>query len=219
MVCGGYKGEFGLEWNPHRVHADVAVKLKSVMLRRMRKEVLPELPEKTRENVSVSIGRTLRNEMNELMEDINEEEADLLRRLMQPIIFKKISTIREALAAAKIPALNALVEEHEVESEPLVVFSSHRKPIEQLGDRPGWGIITGGVSAAKRTEVEKQFQAGELKGVACTIRSGGTGITLTRASHVIIVDPDWTPAMNSQAEDRLCRIGQTRGVVVDSVSG
>ncbi|MEC8017517.1 MAG: C-terminal helicase domain-containing protein, partial [Actinomycetota bacterium] len=48
-----------------------------------------------------------------------------------------------------------------------------------------------------------------LKGIACTIKAGGTGITLTRASKMIFCDLEWNPALNLQAEDRICRIGQT----------
>jgi len=46
-----------------------------------------------------------------------------------------------------------------------------------------------------------------LKGLALTIRSGGTGLNLTRAAHALHIDKDWTPGANQQAEDRICRIG------------
>ena len=48
-----------------------------------------------------------------------------------------------------------------------------------------------------------------LKGIACTIKAGGVGITLTKASKMIFCDQEWNPALNLQAEDRICRIGQT----------
>jgi len=50
--------------------------------------------------------------------------------------------------------------------------------------------------------------------VALTIRAGGVAITLTRAAHALFVDRDLTPGTNDQAEDRICRIGQTRGCVI-----
>jgi hypothetical protein len=52
------------------------------------------------------------------------------------------------------------------------------------------------------------FQLAGLKGLALTIGAGGAGLTLTTASNMLMVDLDWTPANNSQAMDRICRIGQ-----------
>jgi superfamily II DNA or RNA helicase len=101
------------------------------------------------------------------------------------------------------------VEPYEDAGEPVVVFSAHRAPIDALGAREGWATITGDTPAAKRTEIVARFQAGELKGVACTIMAAGTGLTLTRACTCLFVDLDWTPALNVQAQDRLHRIGQT----------
>jgi len=53
-----------------------------------------------------------------------------------------------------------------------------------------------------------EFQAGNLKGVAVSIKAGGVGLTLTRAWKAVFVDLDWVPGANQQAEDRICRIGQ-----------
>jgi hypothetical protein len=54
----------------------------------------------------------------------------------------------------------------------------------------------------------RDFQDGKLKGLAITIGAGREGITLTRAAHSLFVDLDWSPGINCQAEDRICRIGQ-----------
>ena len=58
------------------------------------------------------------------------------------------------------------------------------------------------------------FQCGQLRGLALTIQAGGTALTLTACSDVVFVDLDWTPALNLQAEDRVCRIGQTKPVQI-----
>jgi len=52
------------------------------------------------------------------------------------------------------------------------------------------------------------FQAGKTGIIGIQVQSGGTGITLTRAHHMLMVQRDWSPAVNAQAEDRLARIGQ-----------
>jgi SNF2 family DNA or RNA helicase len=61
------------------------------------------------------------------------------------------------------------------------------------------------------------FQAGRLAGVALSITAGGLGLTLTRAASVLFVDKSYTPAENAQAEDRVCRYGQKRAVMIDSL--
>ena len=105
------------------------------------------------------------------------------------------------------------IEEQEEQGVPLVVFSSHLAPLDELLGRPGWAVISGDTKLEKRQEIVDAFQAGHLKGIALTIRAGGVGLTLTHAWKVLFVDLDWVPGWNSQAEDRVCRIGQTSNKV------
>lgn len=144
---------------------------------------------------------------------IDLEDAETKLNL-KDIPFELLSAVRKALATSKIPALLSLVEDYEESDEPLVVFSDHRAPVEVFEGRDGWATITGSTSPENRHDAVERFQAGELKGIAGTIKAMGIGLTLTRAHHVILNDLNWTPALNAQAEDRLCRIGQTRGVIV-----
>jgi hypothetical protein len=96
----------------------------------------------------------------------------------------------------------------------VIVFSYHRAAVDLLASRPGWAVITGDTPPEQRQHIVTEFQGGRLKGVAGTIQAAGTGLTLTRANQAIFVDLAWTPALNAQAEDRICRIGQTRGVII-----
>jgi SNF2 family DNA or RNA helicase len=135
--------------------------------------------------------------------------------------FEEFSKLRAQLAESRIPVLLEVAEEHEETDTPLVVFSSHLKPLNALAERDGWEKITGDTPPRKRQEIVRRFQAGELKGVAASIRAAGIGLTLTRAWKMLFVDMDWVPGMNSQAEDRICRIGQTshKVEIVRMVSG
>ena len=126
-----------------------------------------------------------------------------------------ISKARAALATVKLGAALELAESYEEAGEPLVVFSAHRAPIDAFGSREGWAIITGATPAETRTAIEDAFQRGELKGIAGTIKAAGVAITLTHASNAIFIDEEPTPALNDQAQDRLYRIGQSRGVVIN----
>lgn len=209
--CGKHGGyEFGLPTQ------EVVERMKKVMIRRLKKDVLKDLPPKTYQRIEVDCSsRSLNKELKELAQEIADAQgmnfdADDFSMLDLDTIpdFNTFSRVRALLAKAKIPAMLNLIEEHEETDTPVVVFSAHRAPIDELASRDGWDVITGDTSAEDRQNVVRRFQCGELKGVGLTIKAGGVGLTLTRASNAIFVDLDWTPSWNIQAEDRICRIGQ-----------
>lgn len=195
----------------------------SVALRRMKREVLHDLPEEIVEYVKVpyktdiGLSQVDTEEIDALTESIFPLSEDRVERIMaSPSTpdFKTLSTIRAALAASRIEAAEAIVQQFEASDEPLVVFSVHRSIAEALGKRKGWASIAGDATRKRRDTFVEAFQAGRKRGIVATIGAAGVGITLTRAANVLFVDRDWTPALNRQAKDRVVRIGQTRGVRV-----
>lgn len=183
--------------------------LSRVCLRRKKSEVLHELPPKSRSFVEVDVKLTRSEQF------IIEEAEEALWEYGSSVPFELIAKARAITAKAKGPAAIERVEEFESAGTPLLVFSCHKGVVEQIGTRPGWGLITGEVTSKQRTDIENAFQKGELKGVAGTMQAMGVSITLTRASHVLIIDRFWNPAINEQAEDRAYRIGQTNAVQVE----
>ncbi len=75
-------------------------------------------------------------------------------------------------------------------------------------------FLHGGVPAPKRDEIVSRFQAGAPRVMVLTLKAGGVGLNLTRASHVFHYDRWWNPAVENQATDRAFRIGQTKRVEV-----
>ncbi len=72
----------------------------------------------------------------------------------------------------------------------------------------------GGLARGARDKIIEQFQAREGPGaLVLSLKAGGTGLNLTAASHVVLYDRWWNPAVEDQARDRAWRIGQTRTVV------
>lgn len=72
----------------------------------------------------------------------------------------------------------------------------------------------GGLSRTARDEMIERFQAREGGGaLVLSLKAGGTGLNLTAASHVVLYDRWWNPAVEDQARDRAWRIGQTRTVI------
>jgi SWI/SNF-related matrix-associated actin-dependent regulator 1 of chromatin subfamily A len=191
----------GYEWG--RPSPIVPELLRRVMLRRKREDVLPDLPSKTYSYHKVGLPVELRTHMDDLW---SKYSSTIKEKNLPP--FEEFSGIRAKLAASRIDDLIELVEEHEEDDIPLVVFSAHLEPLNKLAERDGWKKITGDVSPIERQRIVDEFQAGNLKGVAVSIKAGGVGLTLTRAWKAIFVDLDWVPGSNQQAEDRICRIGQ-----------
>ena len=200
-------GRFGIEWGDPTPEA--AEGLDRVSLRRCKDDVLTDLPSKRIEDISVAVGsmKICDKVMEEIPEGFDLTKADF-DALKSVIAFDKISAARAALAKAKIPALVEHVIGYEEAETPVVVFSAHRAPIDALGEREGWAVVTGDVSSEERGRIQADFQAGKLKGIAGTYGAMGTGVTLTAAADMILCDLPWTPADLNQAMDRIHRIGQ-----------
>jgi len=191
-------------WEFGKPDPSVPEKLRRVMLRRTKNEVLTSLPPKTYQDVLVDVSsKRLLKLSDQMLETMKASGSDEIPN------FSEFSRIRAELALDRIKALEEMVESFEDANEPVVVFSAHRAPIEAMAERHGWGVILGDTDQDDREDTVMAFQAGMLKGIACTIKAGGVGITLTKASKMIFVDQEWNPALNLQAEDRICRIGQT----------
>ena len=222
-VFGGFTDSLGVtHWDSKRVTADAMGPLRGYVLRRKRVDVLKDMPPKSRTYRHVELV-THDKLTTELLDRVDDAFAELLLDAADSADasmdyfggIEGLAQARKALAAAKIPALLDIVESYRQAQEPLVVFSAHRAPIEHLAQLPGWGGVHGGIRKQEdRDKAVADFQAGRLAGIACTVGAAGMGYTLTRAAHCVFVDPDWTPAMNLQAEDRVARIGQKRPVSI-----
>ncbi|MBR7672845.1 DEAD/DEAH box helicase, partial [Streptomyces daliensis] len=75
-------------------------------------------------------------------------------------------------------------------------------------------FLHGGTPVARREEMVRRFQEGAAPVFLLSLKAAGTGLNLTRASHVVHFDRWWNPAVEAQATDRAYRIGQTRPVQV-----
>lgn len=102
--------------------------------------------------------------------------------------------------------------------EAALVFTQYVKMARllerRLAARCQVALLHGGVAADRRDRMVSRFQAGEVPLLIVSLRAGGFGLNLTRASHVVHFDRWWNPAVEDQATDRAHRIGQLRMVEV-----
>ncbi|MER5738476.1 DEAD/DEAH box helicase [Streptomyces sp. NPDC002262] len=121
--------------------------------------------------------------------------------------------------SAKLGALAELAGTIARRGESALVFTSYvamgrllQEHLEHLGHRPLF--LHGGLDARRRQELVDAFQNGRTRLFVVSLRAGGTGLNLTRASHVVHFDRSWNAAVEDQASDRAHRIGQRRTVTV-----
>jgi SWI/SNF-related matrix-associated actin-dependent regulator of chromatin subfamily A-like protein 1 len=192
--------------------------------RRLKAEVLPQLPAKTRAVVPVALDNA---------SEYRLAEQDVIAWLRsQPLDLGVLDAkVAAALRAERLVRLNALkllaargklhaalhwIHDFLSSGEPLVVFARHREIQRAVLERfPGAMHVIGEDSQRARDRAVREFQAsrcGENQLVVCSIEVAGQGITLTRASNVAFLELDWTPAKHDQAEDRCHRIGQEDAV-------
>ena len=124
-------------------------------------------------------------------------------------------------ASGKFQRLGELCKELCERQQPVLIFTQFREIIDPLHEylsniynRPGL-VLHGGTAVKKRQKLVQQFQAEDGPPFfLLSLKAGGTGLNLTRASHVVHFDRWWNPAVENQATDRAFRIGQKNNVQV-----
>jgi SNF2 family DNA or RNA helicase len=122
--------------------------------------------------------------------------------------------------SGKLTRLDEIVDSVFASGERVLIFTHFaswgEKLATYLSDRTGIPIACyhGGLARGARDKLVSEFQAGEGAGaMVLSLKAGGTGLNLTAASHVVLYDRWWNPAVEDQARDRVWRIGQTNTVI------
>ena len=189
-------------------------RLARVSLRRLQSDVLPDLPSLSYREVPVTLPKKLVKELDALERDMSRELQDWEYHDVMPE-FSQWSECKSELSALKLEACRGMLDEYERADTKVLVFSDHLYVIDYLGTRKRWAKITGAVPSDQRKSIADSFQgAREVVGLAMTIKTGGVGLNLQAASHVIFVDRNVTPALNYQAICRAWRSGVKHPVFV-----
>ncbi len=213
----------------------------NVMIRRLKKDVLPELPAKTRTVIEFDGEEFEALRRREQATWDGSEEArvnaqaavEIARasdnpdeykravenlRTVQGIAFTEMALVRKETAVAKIPRMIEHIRERMDEVGKMLVFAHHTEVLERLHAAfPGESVVVHGQhNQGQRDERVHRF----MTDPTClnffgSIRACGEGLTLTAATHVIFHEMDWVPSKMVQAEDRAHRIGQKDNVTVE----
>jgi len=210
--------------------------IRPFLLRRRKTDpgIAPELPRKTETDLFVPLTAeqvTLYEAMvRETMTAI--ESCEGIERA--GLVFKLLTALKQicnhpaqylkqagplAGRSGKLDAFDELTDVILAGDESVLVFTQYtqmgtllQRHLDARGIRSAF--LHGKVPVPRREEMVARFQAGEVPVFLLSLKAGGTGLTLTRATHVLHYDRWWNPAVEDQATDRAYRIGQDRPVQV-----
>lgn len=219
------------------VSARLSAKVGPFILRRLKKDVLADLPDKLETAVRVKLEgeqlklytaheARLRNTLAKADDDLTGEGKIAvlaeLTRLRQLCCDPRLLYDNAKKHGAKLGAIVELVQAAQDSGHKVLIFSQFVSFLDLIGgelDAHGWAyhVITGSTPKKKRLELVDRFNSDDVPVFLISLKAGGTGLNLTGASVVIHADPWWNIAAQNQATDRAHRIGQTRDVSVFKV--
>ena len=209
--------------------------VKPFILRRYKKNVIKELPDKIEKRLLVPLS----DEQKVVYETYANYVKDLIQKKVEDFEFSKskieilsyITKLRQICldpsvtmddyigTSGKIDALIELLEQSIEEGHKILVFSQFTSVLKNIGKILKekhflFSYLDGKVSSLNRMKMVDEFNNGENTVFLVSLKAGGTGLNLTSADIVIHFDPWWNPAVEDQATDRAHRIGQQNVVEV-----
>ncbi len=206
------------------------------ILRRTKKEVLKDLPDKIEtlsmvslEGKQADLYETIRLATEKSVRDALADKGlarsqiqvlDALLKLRQVCCDPRLvptEAARKVKQSAKLDLLMEILPEMLAEGRKVLLFSQFTSMLELIEQelvkrKIKWVKLTG--QSKKRDDIIDQFTSGQVPFFLISLKAGGVGLNLPQADTVIHYDPWWNPAVENQATDRAHRIGQTSQVFV-----
>ena len=203
------------------------------ILRRTKKDVLTELPDKIENNVIIPFTpeeekiylanlSTINSELQSAIQVNHIDKIQILAMMTrlrqlccdQRILYKDIIE-----PSSKLKACMDIIETAKENNQKVLLFSSFTKSLDlieaELRKKDiSYYVLTGSTTKIKRHQLVNAFQNDQTTVFLISLKAGGTGLNLTSASTVIHFDPWWNMSAQNQATDRAYRIGQTNNVQV-----
>lgn len=224
--------------SPDALNAALA-RTRPFVLRRTKDKVLKDLPPKTETDVYLELTEDQKALYTRTVEEVRGTVNDAYRNRTQAqagiIALAAILKLRQICVSPRLvakawktasPKTGFLIEnlrELLDEGHSALVFSQFTSFLDVLEPdlrdaEIGYLRLDGSTPVGKRKTLVNSFQSGEGPPVfLLSLKAGGKGLNLTRASYVFHLDPWWNPAVEDQASDRTHRIGQTQSVTITRV--
>ena len=201
--------------------------IKPFILRRTKKEVITELPDKIEQKIIIDLEKehkkAYKGYVNLITRKIKENNQDnitvfsYLTKLRQLCLSPELMVKNYQGKNSKLDVLINII--NDSSDEKILVFSQFTKVLEVIGKRLNeenisYSYLDGKTSAKDRVKLVEEFNTNNNKVFLISLKAGGTGLNLTSANIVVHFDPWWNPAVEDQASDRAHRIGQKNVVNV-----
>lgn len=213
----------------------IARRIRPFLLRRLKEDVLSELPEKIETTESTELLPEQKKLYAAFLAKLRHEtlkhlDKDTIRKNRIKIL-AGLTRLRQICchpalfvdgykgSSAKFEQLLEIVEESKHSGRRVLIFSQFTKMLELIGRELAkkglpFFYLDGKTPSEERLEICNRFNAGERDFFLISLKAGGTGLNLTGADTVILYDIWWNPAVEEQAADRAHRIGQKNTVQV-----
>ncbi|HMA93451.1 MAG TPA: DEAD/DEAH box helicase, partial [Polyangiaceae bacterium] len=206
-------------------------RVRPFVLRRLKADVAPDLPARTEDVLWVELDENERRIYDAILSESRQsilpglgsnggvfEALEALLRLRQAACHPGLLPGRTDTTSSKLDVLLESLDEITSEGQKAIVFSQWTSMLDKVEPElksrgHQWVRLDG--STTDRAGVVRQFQ--EAAGpplLLASLKAGGTGLNLTAADHVYLLDPWWNPAAEAQAADRAHRIGRERPVFI-----
>ncbi len=211
---------------------DLRAKIKPFIMRRMKNEVLSELPERIEETIYADLTEPQKDMYSAFLTTAGAEAKEyladggsrmriltLLMRLRQICCHPSLFDGGYRRDSGKLNLLKELIGDAIAGGHRILVFSQFTSMLAIISDElDRLGIssfyLDGKTPPRERADMTERFNGGEKDVFLISLKAGGTGLNLTGADMVIHYDPWWNPAVTDQASDRVYRLGQTRAVQI-----
>lgn len=200
--------------------------LRPHILRRIARDVLPQLPPLRWSHIPVHPGTLppMSSEVSETAAVVraaiatmnSSREANRGRLMLAEINQGQMASLRRWTGIAKAPAVTEyLLNDFASGLDQVVVFAWHREVIDYLETHlPSSAALRGGLSPKKKQEILTEFTKGKgIKSLVCNLEVASTAVNMVNACNVVFVEPPWVPKDIEQAVARLHRQGQKRPVL------
>jgi SNF2 family DNA or RNA helicase len=210
---------------------DLKLRIQPFVLRRLKRDVLKDLPPKSEEIVYIDLDddhlryyHQKRIELKEMFANLMEEQSFNESSL---VIFKALTTLRQIAA---VPESTGGLEKQSAKRQYLlekatelcdnghkcIIFTNFLASVRLISadlNTHGIGNVTMTGETSDRQTLVRRFQTeSDVKAFVMTLKTGGAGLNLTAADYIFIMDPWWNAAAEAQAVDRAHRIGQLNPV-------
>ena len=207
--CGPVLTHFGINWSGASNTKELHLIFNTIMLRRLKKDVLSQLPSKRRMKIEIECEQSALMEIKGYYDNKKRKDCP---KLTMPDVYR-------LTGEAKIKGIKMYLNDILENDIKFLVFAHHQFVLNEIEalikkKKVGYIRIDGSTVGEERFQKVNHFQSHpECRVAILSINAASTGITLTQASLVIFAELTWTPAIMIQAEDRAHRIGQQSNCV------